>query len=90
MNNLESYTLSTKKQCDYLSQKIANHTPPKTQGDERLIQTYRRLLIRDRTYLHNLELLKTKEALDISSTSDCESSLNLDEIKLLLDENSEL
>ena len=100
MSNLESYSLSTERQCDYLKQKIARHTPPKNDTDERMIRIYKRLLIRDRHYLHNLELLKIKQTMHLDSkqllpnnqksASNCSASLNLDEFRSLLEENSEL
>ncbi len=99
MSNLESYSLSTERQCDHLKQKIARHTPPKNDTDVRMIRTYKRLLIRDRQYLHNLELLKIKETIHLDSkqlvpnnqhsTSECPASLNLDEFRSLLEENSD-
>ncbi|MES9940856.1 MAG: hypothetical protein ABW104_02705 [Candidatus Thiodiazotropha sp. 6PLUC2] len=99
MNNLETYSHATKKQCDYFRQKIERHTPPKSNTDERMIGIYKRLLIRDRSYLHNLELLKIKETLRTEALNilpnmpdkipECSSSLDLDEFKLLLDENLE-
>jgi hypothetical protein len=100
MNNLESYSLNTIKQCDAIKQKIAQHTPAKNRTDERMIRIYKRLLIRDRHYLHNLELLKIQAAMQLEakplsgnrqdSTSDSITGLNLDEFRSLLDENSEL
>jgi hypothetical protein len=100
MNNLESYSLTTIRQCDALKQKIAKHTPPKNRADERMIRIYKRLLIRDRHYLHNLELLRIQATMQLEAkplsvnrqdtTSDSSTGLNLDEFRSLLDENSEL
>ncbi|MET0081228.1 MAG: hypothetical protein ABW119_22465 [Candidatus Thiodiazotropha lotti] len=100
MSNLESYSLSTMRQCDDLKLKIARHTPPQNDNDLRMIRIYKRLLIRDRHYLHNLELLKIKQTMHLDSkpllankrpsTADRPSSLDLDEFRSLLDENSEL
>ncbi|MCG7904656.1 MAG: hypothetical protein JAY99_14445 [Candidatus Thiodiazotropha lotti] len=94
MSNLESYSISTLKQCADLKLKIASHTPPKNANDEKMIRIYKRLLIRDRHYLHNLELLKIKQTMHLDSkpksTTECSSSLDLDEFRSLLDENSEL
>jgi hypothetical protein len=100
MSNLESYSLSTIRQCDDLKKKIAKHTPPRNETDERMVGIYKRLLIRDHHYLHNLELLKIKQTMHLDSrrqlanskdsASDDSSTLNLDELRSLLDENSEL
>ncbi|MCG8016846.1 MAG: hypothetical protein JAY97_11575 [Candidatus Thiodiazotropha sp. 'RUGA'] len=100
MSNLESYSLSTLKQCDVLKLKIDQHTPPKNPSDERMIRIYKRLLIRDRHYLYNLELLKIKQTMrldskslsshKLDSTTERSSALDLDEFRSLLDENSEL
>ena len=100
MNNLESFNFSTKKHCDYCRQMIAGHTPPKSENDERMIRHYQRLLNRDRLFLHNLELLKLKEAMRMDtmnkmpclshSISELSASLNLDELRALLDETYEL
>lgn len=100
MNNLESFTLSTKKHCDYCRQMISGHTPPKSDNDERMIRHYQRLLNRDRLFLHNLELLKLKEAMRLDpinklpslshSIPELSTSLNLDEFRALIDESYEL
>ncbi|MEW8027415.1 MAG: hypothetical protein AB2792_18170 [Candidatus Thiodiazotropha sp.] len=98
MNGLESFSLSRKKDCEYYIQKIAEHTPPESESDERMIRIYQRILIRDRSLLYNLDLLKMIEAmrkdstveLDVAGTSsnlsESPTSLNLDEFRALLDE----
>ncbi|MEW7999032.1 MAG: hypothetical protein AB2540_10625 [Candidatus Thiodiazotropha endolucinida] len=98
MNTLESFSLSRKKNCEYYIQKIAEHTPPVTASDERMIRIYQRILIRDRSLLYNLDLLKMIDALrkdsivsiDIagisSNLSESPTSLNPDEFRALLDE----
>jgi hypothetical protein len=96
MTNLESVTLSTKKHCDFYEQKIAAHTPPKGVSDEKIIRQYQRLLIRDRSFLYDLELINLKESMhaNIAQTSanpyssQSHSSLDLDEFRALLDESS--
>ncbi|WP_316369403.1 hypothetical protein [Candidatus Thiodiazotropha sp. CDECU1] len=99
MNGLASSSLSAKKNCEYYSQKIAEHSPPKTENDERLIRSYQRILIRDRSLLYNLELLEMVETMRKDATagvtgissnlSMSSTSLDLDELRVLLDENSD-
>jgi hypothetical protein len=99
MKNLETVALSTMKHCDYYKQKIAEHTPPRSTSDERMIRLYQRLLIRDRSLLHNLELLKLRESIHVNATQKSpsmhacsyqpSSPLDLDEFRSLLNESSE-
>ncbi|MEW8415914.1 MAG: hypothetical protein AB2690_01485, partial [Candidatus Thiodiazotropha endolucinida] len=63
MNGLESFSLSRQKNCEYYLQKIAEHTPPVTESDARMIRIYQRILIRDRSLLYNLDLLKMIDTL---------------------------
>ncbi|MES9989788.1 MAG: hypothetical protein AB2552_09545 [Candidatus Thiodiazotropha endolucinida] len=98
MKGLESFSLSRQKNCEYYLQKIAEHTPPVTESDERMIRIYQRILIRDRSLLYNLDLLKMIDTLrkdslvgiDPAGTSsnlpESPASLNLDEFRTLLDE----
>ena len=96
MNSLESFSLSRKQHCDFYTQKIAEHTPPKTENDERMIRLYQRILKRDRAFLRNLDLLqliasvRREAALDVPITSsnhaNDSAALNLDEFRELLDE----
>lgn len=99
MNTLESVTRSTQRHCTYYQERIAEHTPPRSVSDERMIRLYQRLLIRDRSFLHNLELLKLKEALHINSPQTAEhlrandpepaAALDLEELRNLLMENAD-
>ncbi|MEW7988483.1 MAG: hypothetical protein AB2803_14920 [Candidatus Thiodiazotropha sp.] len=98
MNDLESFSHSRKKNCEYYIQKIAEHTPPATASDERMIRIYQRILIRDRSLLYNLDLLKIIDTLrkdsiggidqtvTTSNLSESPTSLNPDEFRALLDE----
>lgn len=96
MNDLESFSLSRKKHCDFYRQKIAEHTPPKTENDERMIRIYQRILKRDRSFLCRMDLLqliasiRKETALDVpimsSNQVNSSTSLNLDELRELLDE----
>ncbi|MES9945141.1 MAG: hypothetical protein ABW080_09325 [Candidatus Thiodiazotropha sp.] len=98
MNGLESYSPLEKNKCDYYRQKIAEHTPPVTESDELIVRTYQRFLIRDRSLQYNLELVKIigtmrKDlTLDVPGLSSnlykTPASLDLDEFRTLLDENS--
>jgi hypothetical protein len=99
MNDLETFSLSRKRHCSYYGQKIAQHTPPKSEHDERMIRLYQRCLKRDRAFLRNLDLLnlitsiRKDAALDVpiasSSQATSSAALNLDEFRALLDENDE-
>ncbi|MBT3013396.1 MAG: hypothetical protein KUF77_18315 [Candidatus Thiodiazotropha sp. (ex Lucina aurantia)] len=101
MNGLESFSLSRQKNCEYYLQKIAEHTPPVTESDERMIRIYQRILIRDRSLLYNLDLLKMIDTLrkdslvgiDLAGTSsnlpESPTALNLDEFRTLLDETQD-
>jgi len=96
MNSLESFSLSRKRHCDFYTRKIAEHTPPKTENDERMIRLYQRILKRDRAFLRNMDLLqliasvRKEAALDVPITSSNQANdsaaLNLDEFRELLDE----
>jgi hypothetical protein len=98
MNNLESISSSTRQHCNYYRYRIAEHTPPQNAHDERMINLYRRLLIRDSSLLHNLELLEISEAMHLAPpcnpsndqlySSEPSSLLNLDELRNLLDDNT--
>ena len=99
MNNLESISASTKSNCKYYKQKIAEHTPPRNFNDARLIHYFRRLLIRDRSFLHSLELLKLQEEMKLGSlsefvnlafhTPDTTSALDIEQIRAQLDETTD-
>jgi hypothetical protein len=51
MDIFESFFVSSQKRCDYYRQKIADHTPPKSDNDARMICIYQRLLTRDGSFL---------------------------------------
>ena len=99
MKHLESLSLSTSKHCDYYRQKIAELSPAKSNRDQRMIYLYRRLLIRDSSLLHNLELLRLSETMHLNtrhklsaaetSEIDAPSSLNLSELRHLLEQSRE-
>lgn len=96
MNSLDSFSLSREKHCSYYRQKIAEHTPPKSENDERMIRVYQRILKNDRSLLRNLDLLnliasiRKEAALDVpvppSNQAMTSASLDLDEFRTLLDE----
>lgn len=96
MQHLESLSVSTRRHCEYYKGKIAELTPPKSTRDERMVNLYRRLLIRDNALLHNLEVLKLSESMrldysqhsaDFISPTTGSPALNINEIRNLLDEN---
>lgn len=99
MNGLDSISLSAKNNCEYYRRKIAEHTPPETESDERLIRTYQRSLIRDSSLLYNLDMLKLIETMRRDSGADrsgmpynlsmSSATLDLNEFKALLDEYSD-
>jgi hypothetical protein len=98
MNSFESSTLSSKKNCVFYQQKIAEYSPPKSKNDERMVRIYKRCLTREQSFLHNLDLIKMIErlhkdaALDVSlmpsNPTYASAALDLDEFKALLRENS--
>ena len=98
MQHLESLSASTRRHCKYYKEKIAALSPPKSTRDERMVNLYRRLLIRDSALLHNLEVLKLSESMHLehsqlspgfASPTTGTPALNINEIRNLLDENLE-
>ena len=98
MQHLESLSVSTRRHCKHYKEKIAALSPPKSSRDERMVNLYRRLLIRDNALLHNLEVLRLSESMQLdlpqhslgyTSPATGATVLNLDEIRDLLDENFE-
>jgi hypothetical protein len=91
MNGLESFSHSREQHGDCDRQEIAEHTPPKTENDERMVRIYRRILKIDPSFLRNMDLLQLigsirKEAtLDVpvisSNQANSSASLKLDEFK---------
>ncbi len=47
VNNYVSYFAISEKRCENYRQKIAEHTPPKTENDKQIIRNYLRCLMRD-------------------------------------------
>ena len=47
MNSYVSYHAISEKRCENYRQKIAEHTPPKTESDKRIIRNYFRCLVRE-------------------------------------------
>jgi hypothetical protein len=47
VNSYVSYFAISEKRCENYRQKIAEHTPPKTEHDKRIIRNYFRALVRD-------------------------------------------
>jgi hypothetical protein len=50
----ETFFISSQKRCDYYRKKIAEHTPPKSANDARMICIYQRLMTRDGSFLSTL------------------------------------
>ena len=98
MQHLESLSVSTRRHCEYYKEKIAEFSPPKSTRDERMVNLYRRLLIRDNALLHNLEVLRLSESMNLdhpqhsanlASPAASAPAINISEIRNLLDENIE-
>ena len=47
MDGFDSYHDISQRRCENYRQIIADHTPPKTEEDKRIIRTYQRCLMRD-------------------------------------------
>ncbi len=100
MTSLESMLHVKTGRCDYYRRKIAEHSPPASENDHRMIRIYKRFLSRDRTFVQNLKLLKMIEEVRKDVLADVSpmptdlfkspASLDVDELRTLLDESQEV
>lgn len=100
MNGLDLFFLSSDQRRVYYTEKLAQLTPPKTENDRRLISVCKRFLTDDDTFLYLLDYAETEEQKPEATTEDrlfsetiAESeslaSLNLHELRILLEENDD-
>jgi len=99
MKSLDSMLHAKTGRCDYYRQKIAEHTPPKSENDRRMIRVYQRFLNRDRSFLQNLNMLRLIEEMHRDVLADAPytsaelfkspAPLDVEAFRTLLDETAE-